>query len=88
MELYLSLVLLGADEMLLSSLAARRDGADDEALVAELANWNEAKMLEMKEWLATMSGVELEAARERIRHYEEARSALSEEARATRRHAA
>jgi hypothetical protein len=80
MELYLSLVLLGADEMLLASLAAWRDGADDEALVADLANWNEAKMLEMKEWLATMSGEELEAARERIRHYEEARGALSQAA--------
>jgi len=31
-------------------------------LVADLANWNEAKVLEMKEWLATMSGEELQAA--------------------------
>jgi hypothetical protein len=74
MELYLSLMLLGADDLLLSSLAARRDGADDEALVAELANWNEAKVLEMKEWIATMSGEELEAARDRIRQYEQARA--------------
>jgi hypothetical protein len=88
MELYLSLVLLGADEMLLASLAAPLDGADDETLVADLANWNEAKVLEMKEWLATMSGEELEAARERIRQYHKARSAVGEEARATRRQAA
>ena len=88
LELYLALLLLGADPMLIASLVAWRDAADDEALVADLANWNEAKVLEMKEWLATMGGAELETARERIRHYEEARSALGEVARATRRHAA
>jgi len=76
-ELYLALLLLGADPMLLGSLAAWRDGVDD-ALIADLANWNEAKVLEMKEWLATMSGEELEAAQSRIRQYEEARGALSE----------
>ena len=76
MELYLALLLLGADEMLLGSLAAWRDDAENnEALVADLANWNEAKVLEMKEWLATMTGEELEAARERIRQYEEVRAA-------------
>jgi hypothetical protein len=76
MELYLALLLLGADEMLLGSLAAWRDDAgNNEALVADLANWNEAKLLEMKEWLATMTGEEFEAARERIRQYEKARAA-------------
>ena len=73
LELYLALLLLGADEMLLASLAAWREAADDEALVADLANWNEAKVLEMKEWLATMTGAELDAARDRIRRYEQAR---------------
>jgi len=81
LELYLALLLLGADEMLLASLAAWREAADDEALVADLANWNEAKVLEMKEWLATMTGEELEAAQARIRQYEQARGALSEAAR-------
>ena len=76
LELYLALLLLGADEMLLASLRAWREAADDDALVADLANWNEAKVLEMKEWLATMSGEELEAARERIRQYEQARAYL------------
>jgi hypothetical protein len=81
MELYLALLLLGADEMLLGSLAAWRDDAENnEALVADLANWNEAKVLEMKEWLATMTGEELEAARERIRQYEQARAALRQAA--------
>ena len=80
LELYLALLLLGADPILLASLAAWRDGADDEALVTDLANCNEAKVLEMKEWLATMSGEELRAARERIRQYEEARAALRQAA--------
>lgn len=80
-ELYLSLLLLGADEMLLGSLAAWRDDAgNNEALAADLANWNEAKVLEMKEWLATMTGDELEAARERIRQYEQARANLGQPA--------
>jgi len=79
-ELYLALLLLGADEMLLASLAAWREAADDDALVADLANWNEAKVLEMKEWLATMSAEQLDAARERMRQYEEARVALKQAA--------
>lgn len=79
-ELYLSLLLLGADELLLASLAACRGGADDKALVADLSNWNEAKVLEMKEWLATMAGEELDAARERVRRYEETRTALRQTA--------
>ena len=80
LELYLALLLVGADPMVLASLATWRDGADDEALVADLANCNEAKVLEMKEWLATMSGGELEVARERIRQYEQARAALGQAA--------
>ena len=80
LELYLALLLLGADEMLLASLATWREAADDDSLVADLANWNEAKVLEMKEWLATMSGEELESARERIRQYERARAALRQAA--------
>jgi len=82
LELYLSLVLLGADAMLLGALDAWRDGAGESELRADLRNWNEAKVLEMKEWLPTMSGAELEAAHERIRRYEEARGAPSAIARA------
>jgi hypothetical protein len=78
MELYLSLLLLGADSMLLAAVAAWRDGADDKDVLADLANWNEAKLLEMKEWLPTMTGAELEAAQERIRQYEDARQALAQ----------
>jgi hypothetical protein len=88
LELYLALVVLGADEMLLRALHAWREGVDDSELLADLRNWNDAKVLEMKEWLSTMTGAELEAARERIRQYEELRAALSEQARTARRQAA
>jgi hypothetical protein len=80
MELYLALLLLGADPMLLAAVAAWRDGADETEVLADLSNWNEAKLLEMKEWLSTMTGSELEAAQERIRQYEEAREALKQAA--------
>jgi hypothetical protein len=76
LELCLALVLLGADEMLLGTLHARREGADEGELLVDLRNWNDAKVLEMKEWLSTMSGAELEVARERIRKYDEARAQL------------
>jgi len=78
MELYFSLVLLGADEMLLGALHAWRRGVDEGVLLADLRNWNGAKVLEMKEWLSTMTGAELEAARERIRKYEQMRDELGQ----------
>jgi hypothetical protein len=80
LELYLSLLLLGADSILLGALATWRDGAEENDVRADVRNWNEAKLLEMKEWLATMSGAELEATRSRIRQYEEARAALKKAA--------
>jgi hypothetical protein len=79
-ELYLSLLLLGADPILLGALETWREGADEQDVLADVRNWNEAKRLEMKEWLATMSGAELEQARSRIHQYENARSALKQAA--------
>lgn len=75
-ELYRSLVLLGADAMLLASAASWAGGADDEEVLASVRNWNEAKLLEMKEWLPTMTGQQFEAVQAQIRQYEEARAAL------------
>jgi len=72
-ELYLSLALLGADPLLLGTLATWANGAADDEVLADLRNWNEAKLLEMKEWLPTMSGRQLEAVQEQIRLYQEAR---------------
>jgi hypothetical protein len=79
-ELYLSLLLLGADPMLLGALETWREGADEQDVLADVRNWNEAKRLEMQEWLATMSGAELEQARSRIHQYENARGALKQAA--------
>jgi len=79
-EIYLALVLLGAEPMLLSAVAAWRDGVDDKDTLADLHNWNEAKLLELKEWLPTMTDGELDAMQQRIRQYEEARRALKQAA--------
>jgi hypothetical protein len=79
-ELYLSLILLGADSMLRGALETWREGADEKDVLADVRNWNEAKLLEMEEWLATMSGAELEEARSRIRQYEDARTSLKQAA--------
>lgn len=72
-ELHRALLLQGADEMLLAAVAAWRDGAADADFLTDLANWNEAKRLEIEEWLPTMTAAELETARERIRLYDESR---------------
>lgn len=79
-ELYLALVLTGADGMLLGALETWREGAEEKDVLADVRNWNEAKVLEMKEWLATMGGSELDEARSRIRQYEDARNILKQAA--------
>lgn len=75
-EIYLSLLLLGADAMLLGAL----ESMDDKELLADLRNWNEAKLLELKEWLPTMGGEQLEAVQRRIAQYESQRQALKKAA--------
>jgi len=75
-ELYLALLLLGADEMLLGTVRAWCEGVDERAARAELRNWNEAKLSEIKEWLPTMTGAEREVLQERVRQYGEARGGL------------
>ena len=74
MELYLALLLLGADPLLLGAV----ERMDERELRTDLRNWNEAKLLEMKEWLPTMTGAELESVQERLRQYEDVRSQLQE----------
>jgi hypothetical protein len=75
-ELYLSMLLLGADPMLLGSI----ESIDDNELLAGLHNWNEAKLAELKEWLPTMDGEQLEAAQQRIAQYESQRRILKKAA--------
>jgi hypothetical protein len=74
-ELYLTLVLLGADELLLRTFESWSDGATDErSVLDDVRNWNEAKMLEIKEWLPTLTGDALERAQQQLRVYEQARA--------------
>jgi hypothetical protein len=75
-ELYYSLLLLGADPLLLGSI----DTMDDKELLADLRNWNEAKLAELKEWLPTMSGEQLAAVQQRLAQYESRRRSLKKAA--------
>ena len=75
-ELYLSLLLLGGDAMLLGAI----ESMDDRDLLADLRNWNEAKLAELKEWLPTMSGEQLAAVQQRIAQYESRRRSLKKAA--------
>jgi len=75
-EIYLSLLLLGADPMLLGTI----ESMDDKELLADLRNWNEAKRLELKEWLPTMSGEQLQAVQQRLAEYESLRKSLKKAA--------
>jgi CHASE3 domain sensor protein len=69
-EIYLSLLLLGADAMLLRAIKSTHD----KELLADLRNWNEAKLAELREWLSTMDPGQLESAQQRIAQYESHRS--------------
>jgi hypothetical protein len=71
-ELYFSLLLLGADPLLLGAI----ERTDDPELLTDLRNWNEAKLAELREWLPTMSGGPLEDAQRRIAQYENQRRLL------------
>ena len=55
---------------------AWRDG-EDRDILADLRNWNDAKALELKEWLATMPESERQAVQERLRLHERARAEAS-----------
>jgi len=39
-------------------------------VLADLRNWNEAKLLELKEWLPSMEGAEFTATERRVEQYE------------------
>jgi len=72
-EIYRSMVLLGADELLLGSIASWRNGITERDVLADLRNWNEAKLLELKEWLPSMEGPELHTTEQRVQQYEATR---------------
>ena len=75
-ELYLALLLLGADAMLLGAI----ERMDEKDLLADLRNWNEARVAELEEWLPTMNGEQQQEMRQRIAQYESHRGSLKKAA--------
>jgi hypothetical protein len=69
-EIYRSMVLLGADELLLGAMASWNNGVPERDVLADLRNWNDAKLLELKEWLPSMAGAELTETEQRVEQYE------------------
>jgi hypothetical protein len=71
-ELYRTLLLLHPDPILVGTLEAWCAGAEDTQVLADLRNWNEAKYLEMQEWLSSLSGKDLEAVSSKLEEYRKA----------------
>jgi len=69
-QIYRSMVLLGADELLLGAMASWRGGTPESDVLDDLRNWNQAKLLELKEWLPSMAGPELRQAERQVEQYE------------------
>jgi hypothetical protein len=69
-EIYRTVLLLQPDPILLKLLESWCAGAKDEEVLAELRNWNEAKSLEMQEWLTTLTGKELDAVERKLGEYQ------------------
>ena len=70
-EIYRTMLLMGADPILLGAIESWCDGMPEEEVLADVRNWNEAKALELKEWMPSLQGPALAAAQEHLRHYEE-----------------
>ena len=71
-EIYRMVLLLHPDPILERTLETWCAGATDEEVLAELRNWNEAKFLEMQEWLTTLDGRDLEAVQSKLAEYRKA----------------
>jgi hypothetical protein len=72
-EIYRTLLLLHNDPILIGTIEAWCAGARDDEVLADLHNWNEAKYLEMHEWLATLNGRDREAVQGKLAQYENCR---------------
>ena len=71
-EIHRTLTLLHPDPILLGVIEAWCAGAEDAQVVADLRNWNEAKALELEEWLPTLTGKDHEAVEKKLRQYRKA----------------
>ncbi len=65
-------LLLHPDPILVRTIETWCAGASDEEFLVELRNWNEAKYLEMQEWLTTLDGRDLEAVESKLAEYRKA----------------
>jgi hypothetical protein len=70
LELYRTILLLTADPILLKTIEAWCAGTPDAEAIQELRNWNEAKSLELQEWVSTLSGQDLQAVQHKLREYQ------------------
>jgi hypothetical protein len=71
-EIHRTLLLLHPDPILVRTIESWCAGATDAEVAAELRNWNEAKYLEMQEWLTTLNGRDLEAVQSKLAEYRKA----------------
>lgn len=77
-ELYRTVLLLTTDPILLKALESWCAGAPDAEVLEDLRNWNEAKALELQEWLPTLSGADLQAVQKKLAEFRaSARSPVS-----------
>lgn len=72
-ELFRTMTLLHPDPILLKTLESWRAGTADAEVAEALRNWNEAKYLELQEWMPTLSAQDLEAVQRKLGAYEETR---------------
>jgi hypothetical protein len=75
-ELFRTLTLLHPDPILMKTLESWCAGAPDAEVAEGLRNWNEAKYLELQEWMPTLGGQDLEAVQRKLAAYEETRRPL------------
>ena len=68
-ELYRTMLLLSSDPILIRTVESWCAGAPDAELVEGLRNWNEAKSLELQEWLSSLTGKEQEAVQKKLAEY-------------------
>jgi hypothetical protein len=69
-EIHRTVLLLHPDPILRGVLESWCAGAKDEEVLVDLKNWNEAKSLEMHEWLTTLTGKELDAVERKLGEYQ------------------
>lgn len=77
-ELFRTLTLLHPDPILMKTLESWCAGTRDDEVAEDLRNWNEAKYLELQEWMPTLGGRDLEAVQRKLAAYQSARGPQAE----------